>query len=415
MKRYIWLLLTCLPIWGFSQELKPGKVETKWNEVERLIAIKNFTQTLPILADIKAEARRSGNQAEWVRAFLAEGKVLEVNQSEDSAFLRIQKHFEDNIRIAEKLDKLVLQNFYALYLFSNINRYASKSQNKFVAKEAKGKIGMIDSIFRLSISDVSSLSAEPIARWKGLFVETQNMSLNPTLYHFLGYQYLDFLNTLKATNAADKDKLKKQLLAISTKNDYPDASSYIMSYDWKWNNIEEREGGYLEHIKTYKSDYNAFLLYRLAASFNDIGKKTKAITYLEQALREYPKSPWISNVDNLTREIKKAFISLNYKRTAPTDEYVPFQVNHTNVDTLYIRVYNTSPTVKGAKDFTVKYDSASYQTTVNAPLVYEEQVALKAFKDYTAHNTIYKINPLKAGTYTILIGNNKSFQDNGQD
>ncbi|ULT24669.1 hypothetical protein KUH03_38030 [Sphingobacterium sp. E70] len=179
MKRYIWLLLTCLPIWGFSQELKPGKVETKWNDVERLIAIKNFTQTLPILADIKAEARRSGNQAEWVRAFLAEGKVLEVNQSEDSAFLRIQKHFEDNIRIAEKLDKSVLQNFYALYLFSNINRYASKSQNKFVAKDAKGKIGMIDSIFRLSISDVNSLSAEPIARWKGLFVETRNMSLNP--------------------------------------------------------------------------------------------------------------------------------------------------------------------------------------------------------------------------------------------
>lgn len=415
MKRYIWLLLTCLPIWGFSQELKPGKVEAKWNEVERLIAIKNFTQTLPILADIKAEARRSGNQAEWVRAFLAEGKALEVNQSEDSAFLRIQKHFEDNIRIAEKLDKSVLQNFYALYLFSNINRYASKSQNKFVAKDAKGKVGMIDSIFRLSISDVNSLSAEPVARWKGLFVETRNMSLNPTLYHFLGYQYLDFLNTLKATNAADKDKLKKQLLAISTKNDYPDASSYIMSYDWKWNNIEEREGDYLEHIKTYKSDYNAFLLYRLAASFNDIGKKTKAITYLEQALKDYPKSAWISNVDNLTKEIKKAFIQLNHKRMTPTDEYVPFQINHTNVDTLYIRVYNTSPTVKDAKDFTVKYDSASYQTTVNAAVVYEEQVALKAFKDYTTHNTIYKINPLKAGTYTILIGNNKSFQDNGQD
>ncbi|ULT24671.1 hypothetical protein KUH03_38040 [Sphingobacterium sp. E70] len=85
------------------------------------------------------------------------------------------------------------------------------------------------------------------------------------------------------------------------------------------------------------------------------------------------------------------------------------------MDTLYIRIYNTSPTPKGIKDFTVKYDSASYQTTVNAPVVYEEQVALKAFNDYTTHNTIYKINPLKAGTYTILIGNNKSFQDNGQD
>lgn len=415
MKKYIWLLLICIPVLGFSQQLGSDKQLAKWKEVERLISIKNYEQTLPLLADIKAEARRSKDPAEWMRAFLAEGKVLEVNQSEDSSFLRIQNHFENNIRTAEKVEKSILQNFYASYLFSNINQYASKSQHKFVAKDAKGKIQMIDSIFRLSISEANGLSADPITRWKGLFVETRNLSLNPTLYHFLSYQYLDFLNTLKDVNIANKDKLKERLLTISTENNYLDARSYIMSNDWKWNHIEERADEYLKNIASNKSDYNAFLLYQIATAFNDIGKKPTAVTYLEKALKEYPKSPWISNAGNLMKEIKKASITLNYKKTAPTDEYVPVQIYHTNVDSLYIRVYNTSLMPTHSKDYTIKYDSVSYRTTIDAALVYEEQVPLKVFGDYTKHNTIYKINPLKAGTYTILVGNNKFFQDNGQE
>jgi len=415
MKKYIWLLLICIPVLGFSQELGSHKQLTKWDEVERLISIKNYEQTLPLLADIKAEARRAKDHAEWIRAFLAESKVLEVNQSGDSTFLRIQNHFDDNIRTAEKVEKAVLQNFYASYLFSNINQYASKSQNKFVAKDAKGKIQMIDSIFRLSISDTNGLSTQPITRWKGLFVETRNLSLNPTLYHFLSYQYLDFLNTLKGVNRTNRDKLEERLLTISTENNYLDARSYIMSKDWKWNHIEERVDEYLKNIASNKSDYNAFLLYQIATAFNDIGKKPTAVTYLEKALQEYPKSPWISNAVNLMKEIKKASITLNYKRTAPTDEYVPVQIYHTNVDSLYIRVYNTSLMPRRSKNYTVKYDSLNYRTTLDALLVYEEQVPLKAFVDYTTHSTIYKINPIKAGTYTILVGNNKFFHDNGQD
>lgn len=415
MRKYILLLLAFLPTWGFSQDLNPKKTITKWNEVERLIAIKNYKQTLPLLADIKAEARGSGNHAEWLRAFLAESKVLEVNQPSDSSFLLIQKHFESNIQRSEKLAKAVLQNFYALYLFSNINQYASKSQNAFVAKDAKGKIQLIDSIFRRSISDVNGLSSEPITKWKDLFVETRNLSLNPTLYHFLSYQYLDFLNTLKDTSAVNKDKLKAQLSAINMRNNYQDAGSYMMSYDWKWDNIEARAGDYLKSMQLNKSNYNAFLFYRLAMSFNDIGKKTTAITYLDQASKEYPTSPWISNVANLAQEIRKVSVALIHKQTAPTDEYVPLQIHHTNAGNLFIRVYNTSQTPKTVKSYTVKYDSVSFQTTVDAPLVYEEEVSLKAFNDYASHHTIYKINPLKAGSYTILVSTNKSFQDNGQD
>src|SRR5690606_19326813 len=33
--------------------------------------------------------------------------------------------------------------------------------------------------------------------------------------------------------------------------------------------------------------------------------------------------------------------------------------------------------------------------------------------DYKTHKTIYKLNPLPYGSYTLLIANNKNFQDDG--
>src|SRR5690606_11510570 len=44
---------------------------------------------------------------------------------------------------------------------------------------------------------------------------------------------------------------------------------------------------------------------------------------------------------------------------------------------------------------------------------YTEQLQLKSFDDYQLHKTIYKINPLPYGNYTILVANNDAFQDDG--
>lgn len=113
MKRLL-LLAACLwPIFIFAQQpIKIYPFSAKWNEIERLISIKNYEQTMPILAEVKAEARRSNQSATWVRASLAESNIQQINSTSETSFIKIQNHFIQNIEEAKPLEKSVLQNFY---------------------------------------------------------------------------------------------------------------------------------------------------------------------------------------------------------------------------------------------------------------------------------------------------------------
>jgi hypothetical protein len=76
-------------------------------------------------------------------------------------------------------------------------------------------------------------------------------------------------------------------------------------------------------------------------------------------------------------------------------------------------VYNSTNRSESYKSYDVKYDSTSFNVTLDAPLVYEERISTKVFTDYNSHQTIYKLNPLSYGNYSILISNNPAFQDDG--
>ncbi|SKB92950.1 TonB-dependent outer membrane receptor, SusC/RagA subfamily, signature region [Sphingobacterium nematocida] len=415
IKVFFLLLVSLLPYFGIAQTVITPP-SAKWHEIERLISVKNYEQTLPLLADIKAEARRSNNSAEWVRAFMAESQARKVNNTDDSAFIEIQKHFEQNINIASSIEKAILNNFYALFLASNSNRYLSNSKNLFISSSSKDKLKYIDSVFNNSTAPKELLINEHLEKWSDMFVETQNQSLSPTLYHFLTYHYLDFLYTQGQNQNTKAHKLREELIEINKKKGYANATSYLLTrnlptlqYLTQQNTITTYE----EIIENYKSDYNAYLLFQLAHSYDRRGNKKEALKFINQALDRYPNSPWIDNAKNLQKAIKQAHIQINSKSFAPSNHYTPIKISTTNVDSVYIRVYNTTNALKSYRTFDVKYDSLTHQTSLDAKLVYEELLPLKSFADYQNHNTLYKLNPLPFGNYTVLVSNNKEFKDDG--
>ena len=414
IKAYFSLLLICLlPFMGVAQTTSTSPI--KWKEVERLISIKNYEQILPLLADIKAEARRNDNSAEWIRAFVAEGQTKKVNRTNDSSFVEIEKYFQQHIKQASPVERAILNNFYALFLASNINRYLSDTDNDFIASDNKQKIKHIDSLFTLSLEPKEALLQAPLEKWGDLFVTTQNVSLSPTLYHFLSYQYIDFLATYQRDNSYKINKLKEKIIAINQSKGYTNATSYVLSLkqDNSYGPALETATKYLNIIAKNKSDYNAYLLAQTAGIYNSRGNKKEALKYINQALAEYPKSPWIDEAKNLLKVIKQVNIQLTAKSFAPANQYTPIRISTTNADSLYIRVYNTSNTLKSYRTFDVKYDSLTHQTSLDAKLVYEELLPLKSFKDYQNHSTLYKLNPLPFGNYTVLVSNNKEFKDDG--
>ena len=412
MKKLYWFLIFLLPLQLLGQTLDSNFIVKKWQEVESLLAMKNYEQTLPYLAVIKTHAKKQGNSAEWIRAILAESQTKTVNQTSEQSFTSIRKHFEESIAQGNPLEKSILNNYYALFLWSNANTFKTKSEDDFLVATGPQKLQIIDSVFKESIKNESLLIPQKSDKFIDLFSQVHNLSLTPTIYHFLSYQYLDFLKQLSKTK--EYDNLQQNIRTLNKNQGFSDATSYLLTRNiqmnyWNHDWIPQVE----QIINTHASNYNAYLLYMIANSYYD-RIKFKAYQYIQTAKSNYPNSPWLENCLNLEKRLKQAELAIVHNVFEPSNTYIPIKLSARNANKIFIRIYNTTNTTKDYKDWKVKYDSLTYLTSIDAPLIYEEQKDLKSFEDFENHNTIYKLNPLPYGNYKIIVSNNAEFKNDGE-
>ncbi|WP_313191141.1 alpha-2-macroglobulin family protein [Sphingobacterium sp.] len=389
-------------------------IEEKWKEVDRLISIGNYEQTAPLLNEIKTYAKKSKNGPMELRAIIAESQLLQVNTTQEDLFDKVDKHFQNNINQTEGVQRSLLYSFYAQYLGSNTDYY-SESKNKFLEADEETKYKILDSLFNKSLENKDLLLKQPIEDWKSLFSTSKNFSLSPTLYHFNSNAYLAFLRGNRVKNAVKIKKLSEDLFSINKKAGYADATSYLMV-----NNISpsyQKKDAYVDALKNViaqnKSDYNAFIYAIIAETLHNNNDTKKAVEYLAKAKQEYPKSPWIKDVELMDQRFKSVEIQFYNKQINPSNVNSPVQLSFKNAEKLYLKVFNVTNTPTNYKKFEVKLDSLTKKVGVNATEVYAEEIPIKSFDDYKRHSTIYKINALPFGNYVALISNNPEFKADG--
>ncbi|MGJ1269294.1 MG2 domain-containing protein [Sphingobacterium spiritivorum] len=405
MKNLLLIVIALFPLFVKAQKKESSP---KWKKVEELINIKNYEQTLPILADIKAEARSSNNSPEWVRAFLAENRAHTINQTTEASFKVLQNHFKNNIKQANPLEQQVLTNFYAVFLSANIHQLLEKSA--IVPVQRATELYKIDSIFRQSLADKERLLEEKTKDWATLLTSSQNIELAPTLYHLLAYNYLSFLDGQR-DQTTKVDSLTREISLINKQYQYENANSFVTFrkiFDGHFLNQIRDYPNIKKKLDSIRSDYNANII-ALIAPYAPTAKET--VSLLNETLNRYPRSPWIANVRKTYNEITKAELRIEHTTFVPVQQYTPIKIYHRNTNQLYIRVYNKNNTPSHFKERKIELDTLSYQVSFDGKLVYEEKVDLRLFDDYENHNSIYKLNPLAAGNYTILISNNPEFKD----
>ncbi|MGY5252037.1 alpha-2-macroglobulin family protein [Sphingobacterium spiritivorum] len=407
MKNLLLIVIALFPLFVKAQKKESSP---KWKKVEELINIKNYEQTLPILADIKAEARSTNNSPEWVRAFLAENRAHTINQTMESSFKVLKNHFKSNIKQANPLEQQVLTNFYAVFLSANIHQLLEKSA--IVPVQRATELYKIDSIFRQSLADKERLLEEKTEDWATLLTSSQNIELAPTLYHLLAYNYLSFLDEQRDQNTK-VDSLKKEIKAVNIKYHYNNANAYLQYLNVLNQSYWDINNNYSSIKKKLDSTYSDYNAYVIASIARNAPSKKEAVTLLKSSLQKYPNSPWLGNVKQIHNALTKAEIDISHPTFAPANQYTPIQIKQRNADQLYIRVYNRTNTPKKFRQFKVNNDSLTNLVTFDGQLVYEDKVSLKVFDDYENHTTTYKLNPFSAGNYTVLASNNPDFKDDG--
>lgn len=413
MQRLILFFVVLLPFVALGQDFK-----SQWKEVNRLISIRNYNETQPLLAAIKAKAKSEHNSPEWVRAVLAEHFAVTTNMTSDSAFYHKQQHLLNHIDKATPLEKKVLQNIYSLFLFQHFHYSRVEAGTGFLTWEPEKRKSYIDSIFALSLEDPSLLLKESITTWKTMVSNPKNLTLAPTLYHLLAHNYLDFLDNNYGKDENKAQQLIQSLQTINKERKYDNAYVYLAFRpysklgDWQ---IKQHEQQIRDLVAQHQADYNAQILLILAQSHKVHGDKKAAMANIKIAMDGYPNSPWIKNVWEFRQELKRGTVYMEMQDVFPSNTYIPIKINAKNSPQVYIRVYNTSTTPQHFKTYQTTYDSLTFQLSLSAELVYEEAVNLQAFDDYNSHSTNFKINPLPFGFYKILIANNPQFKDNGED
>lgn len=419
MKKLLWIILWMLPLTIYAQHADDKFIAEQWKKVEALYKMKNYEQTLPYLAVIKSYAKKENKSPEWIRAILAENRIKTTRQNNEQAFISIRKQFDESIAQSNELEKAILNNYYAMFLWANASNYSTKSTDSFLKALGTRKQKIIDSIFNVSLKPTELLLNQKSDKWISLFSEVHNLTLTPTIYHFLSHNYLDFLN--KTETKEEYNILLKNILAINSKNKYADATSYLLTRKIEMHSYNHQD--WIPKIKKiveeYPSNYNSYLLYKIAESYSDSyynkSSKIKAIEYIQKAKSTYPQSPWLDNILRLEKQVKKAELNIEHQLFEPSKNYIPLKLTTRNADSLYIRVYKTTNTPKNNKIWKVKHDSTTFINSIDAPLVYEENIALKLFTDFENHTTIYKLNPLDCGNYTILVANNSAFKNDGEE
>ena len=413
MKQLFILICMLLPILSFGQgNAGDPSIQEKWKEVERLISIHNYEEAKPILSDIKTYAKRTGNDPMVLRAFLAENRLLQVNVTEDQFFLKIDQHFQQEISTAKPVVKSLLQFFYAEFLNSE-RRFRSQSDHPFVAGNDSTKNKIIDSIFQQALENKQLLKKEGLTNWQYLLTDSTNQSLTPTLFHQIGLQYINFLPNMGKKSEPKIQQLADEISTLNRSAGYTNAEAYLAYRKLMLKPSNNLQKALLQQVETYKSDFNAFLLSKVAELLAAREKYVEALAMLEQAKQDYANSPWLKDIEFLENVIKMPSLGVEFKYEQPTQSYVPFFINFRNTKDLYIRVYNITNTPANFQKFTFEQDSASRKITTTAALTYEESVDLDREEDYKEHKTIYKLNPLKAGNYMVLVSNNKDFIHDG--
>ncbi|QTV04648.1 alpha-2-macroglobulin family protein [Faecalibacter bovis] len=434
------LFFLILSFYTFGQNFD---YKSNFDSINSNIAKKNYDNANRFIQQTKSIALKENKQPEYLLAFFREIHLLRFKQTNQEFFInKVSETLNNEIKKANKIEKAILHQYYANFLFDRIYSKPIKENdqsNSYTDWSTVKKIKYIDSLLVESIKDYKTLQKEPSEKWKLLFTSNaidqpqledvktsfahyNSFTIAPTLFHILGNMYLNGIDNLYSNNINDVEKrnqiinhrittIQNELEIINQKS--PEAKAYQYYTNFGRKRDELNFDDLIQNLKKIPADFNAQILYRTINNINytynyNRDKIPTAIKQLNQAIELYPNTIWTKNLIELKKKISKPSFNLDFPTSYTKNEYIPITITSVKTDQLYIRIYkNSHPFDKKQVNFS--YDTIANRYETDAKLVYEEKIKLKHFEDYLDHSTLYKINPLEAGEYFIVASNHPDF------
>ncbi|SMP11701.1 alpha-2-macroglobulin family protein [Chryseobacterium profundimaris] len=418
MKRFSKIFMLLLLLLNFSVVFAQKYYDEQWKKVAANFQKGAYKSNLPIISDIQKQAMKDNNLIQIIQSLKAEFSIINRTQDDEkndtaSRFFRKLTDVEKQLKGDDKIFFEVLLNSFFLDYY-NEHSWQIRQRTNINSQD----LSQIETWSRLDFKNYlhkkyqqldlqeEKLRKISLKKYEKTFSNSDYISYFHTLWDWYSIKKIEFLsnNDFFTKNELEENRITingdfDELIAQNTGNSKLYFMHKKLQQNCNFNQCKDRLAQ-LQHLleSDAEGDYKVLIIEDIINQLISDKKQRDALEMAAQAKKQYPKSPFITNINNAENLILNPFLNIKYEQQTQSNKPIHFVAEYKNVSSFSINIYE----VKEDLTSFLKYAKNTYANTfgsVKKNLVRKEVYQLNDPKDYLNHKTSLEIQPLPPGIY----------------
>lgn len=416
MKRFSKILFLLLVILSVTSLSAQDFYKNQWKKIQENSKAGKFKSNLPIITETQKRAMKENNTIELIKTLKAEFLILnrtsdDENNDASSKFFAKLKQTESQLKGDDKI-------FFSTLIPSFVSDYFQENEWEIVERTnvASADVATIETWSKLDFKNYftqaftkldasnAELKKMNFSKYKEVFSNSEDSSYFPTVYDWYVLEKIKFL---RDSSLFTKDEMEVNKTKIKTLFDEEIASNsgnaklYFSHEKLKEECRFSQCKDQLERLQNLaksneKGDYKVFIYEEIAQILLRDQKPKEALAVINQAKKEFPKSAYLNNVQNVENQILNETLNIIYDAETQTNKPIHFVAQFKNVNHFDLHIYK----VDDVNDY-ISYAQYNSFSKIKKTLIRKEKYQLNDPKDYVQHSTSLEIKPLPSGIYLV--------------
>lgn len=407
----------------------------KWKEIEKNEQQNLFKRNLSLVEQILIAAHRQNQTEHLVRALVYKSSIL-FNTLEDKQEpeVKIIQDFHEHIQKQTGVNKLILKAYLAKFFNDYRNSRHNENENTttstlpadFREWNDEQFDSQIQQLYDEIFAEKDVLFSKKSSDFKVLIAKLKpyNEELQPTLFDIMVNEYSEYFSNSYEFSDERKTQAQEFLLNLyrtaANFHEKTSPNAYLFNKEQALQQMlslgKLSDNDFELWVDESRSkfsgvDFMSQVLFNKAQRLNNSGNKKDAMQLAKQIVRDFPKSPWTKNAEQLIQSLNKPEIEIKTETYSPPQQSLPLFITHTNTNKIYIRLYHLKSQHINALNEWMSYfnqdNVEKYLSHFN--LVRNDEINLKYFDDFKPHKTLWSLDNLQKGNYILFYSDGKNF------
>lgn len=418
MQRFSKVLFLVLLLSCFSDAFAQNNYDAQWKKIEENSRKGVYKSNLPVVLEIQKQAMKENNAVQLIRSLKAEFSL--INQTTDDEKNDVVSKFFAKLTSAGKelknddqlMYKALLSGFLMDYYNENswkINGRTNVNSQDLTQIETWSKLDFKNYLtqnFKDLDQQSQAMKKVSLAKYKDIFLSTENVNFFPTLYDWYSLKKISFLsdNGLFTKNELTENRKTINTLfdeLVTQNNGNP--KLYFMhqklSENCNFNFCKDK----LEQLQNLmqtniEGDYKVLIAEEMMNELVLKNKEKEALQLGNSIVSQYPKSVFINNIKNKQNQITNPSLNIKYEEQTQPNLPIHLVAEFKNVNEFSLNIYEVKDNLLSFMQYSKNQYDNSF-SKMKKTLVRKEVFQLNDPKDYQVHKTSLEIKPLPSGIY----------------